>query len=353
MKKTELTIAFVFAAMVATGCSEEKTQERHSVKVKTMMVTSNRVDGSQSYSGTIDVVNGTSLSFAGMGAIKSLYVQEGQNVKAGQVIGEIEASSSSNTVAMAHAATLQAQEMVRQAEDSYKRMKMLHDNGSLPEIKWVEVETKVAQAKQMLDQALASEKIAQKGLSDTKLIAPFSGYISKKQADVGQNVAPGQPVATLVNIDRVYVKLSVPEDEIVKMKIGQKISFQVSSLGNTTFTGTVGEKSVTADPISHSYIVKALVTNKNHLLLPGMVCDVYTAENSESSVIMLPANIIQINFDNRKFVWVDEDGAAKRVFVEIGECVGENVIITNGLSQGDKVIVEGQQKVSSGMMISE
>lgn len=353
MNKKNLTIALVAASFLVTGCTEEKTPVKNSVKVKTMMVTPMSIEGGQSYSGTVEAASSTTLSFNGMGTIKNLNIQEGQNVKSGQLIGEIEASSSANGVSVAHAATVQAQEMLKQAEDAHSRMKMLHDNGSLPEIKWVEVETKVAQAKQMLEQAQASEKIAEKNLNDTKLTAPFNGYISQKSAEMGQNVVPGMPVATLVNIDNVNVKISVPEDEIANLKIGQKVTFKVASLGNITFSGTISEKNVTADNISHAYIAKVLVQNKDHKLLPGMVCDVYTSSSKQDAEIMLPSNIIQIDIDNKPFVWTSKDGAAQRVSVQLGENYGENIIIKDGLSQGDKVIVEGQQKVSNGMKIVE
>lgn len=353
MIRTKWMSIMVAVTLLASGCSKEQPKEKNIVKVKTVAISQTNISGEQSYAGSIEEESGTSLSFAGMGTIKSLNVHEGQNVSAGQLIGEIDASSSSNAVTMAHATTLQAQDALKQAQDAYTRMKMLHDNGSLPEMKWVEVETKVSQAKQMLEQALASEKIAQKGLTDTKLTAPFSGYISQKQAEVGQNVTPGQPVATLVKIDRVNVKISVPEDEIAKIKVGQKVSFQVASLGNTTFTGIISEKSVTADPISRAYTVKASIQNGNHKLLPGMVCDVYTSTGNQVMGLMLPANIIQIDIDNKPFVWTVQNGTAKRISVELGENVGENIIIKGGLSQGEKVIVEGQQKVSNGMKVAE
>lgn len=353
MNQSKWMYALVAVALLTTGCSKEQPKEKNIVKVKTIAIGQTNISGEQSYAGTIEEESGTALSFAGIGTIKSINVHEGQNVSAGQLIGEIDASSTGNALTMAHATTQQAKEALKQAEDAYNRMKMLHDNGSLPEMKWVEVETKVSQAKQMLEQAQASEKIAQKGLSDTKLTAPFSGYISQKTAEVGQNVTPGQPVATLVKIDRVNVKISVPEEEIARIKVGEKVNFQVASLGQENFSGTISEKSVTADPISRAYTVKATLANPGHKLLPGMVCDVYASTSNHAMGMMLPANIIQIDIDNKPFVWTVKDGVAQRVSVELGENVGENIIIKSGLNQGEKVIVEGQQKVSNGMKVTE
>ncbi len=353
MKKQNILWLFAAAALSLAACSEKKESAHNVVEVKTAPASATSVVGQQSYSGTIEEMSGTSLSFAGAGTVRSLSVGEGQHVAAGQLIGVLDAQTTGNAVQMARATTQQALESLRQAEDAYSRMKLLHDNGSLPEIKWVEVETKVAQARQLVAQARASEQIARKGLTDTRLTAPYSGYIAKRQAEVGQNVVPGQPVAYLVKIDQVKVKVSVPEDEISKLRVGQKLMFRVSSLGDATFFATVSEKSVEADPISRSYTVKALLPNPGHRLLPGMVCDVYASVASAALGIALPANLIQIDIDNQPFVWTVRDGKAHKVRVVLGDNVGDNVLIRSGLSEGQQVIVEGQQKVSEGTKIKE
>jgi RND family efflux transporter MFP subunit len=352
MNKSKVMVLVAMVTVFLASCNSKKEEVKNEVCVKTATVGKTSISGNQSYAGTIEEMSGTTLSFAGAGTIKTLNIDEGKMVRAGECIGSIDASSTGNAVAMAHAATMQAREALKQAEDAYKRMKLLHDNGSLPEMKWVEVQTKVSQAKQMVTQAVASERIARKGLTDTRLIAPFSGYISKKQAEIGQNVLPGQPVASLVKIDQVKVKISVPEEEIAQLKIGQRIAFRVSSLSNKTFFGVLSEKSVAADPISRAYSVKAIVANHNHELLPGMVCDAYTSISDSQNKMVLPANIIQINIDNQPFVWVVSHGKAVRKNVVLGENVGENVTIVGGISPMDKVIVEGQQKVSNGMKVS-
>lgn len=352
MNTRQIVIIMASTAMLMTGCSKEKPQSPNIVTVQTAAVSATAHAGDQSYAGTIEEMSGTSLSFAGAGTIRRLDVREGQNIAAGQLIGIIDAQTTANAVAVARATTLQAREVLNQANDAHARMKLLHDNGSLPEIKWVEVETKVAQAKQMLASAQAAELIARKGLADTRLTAPFSGYIARKNADVGQNVLPGQEVVKLVNIDRVKVRISVPEDEIAGLRIGQEVMFRVSSLAGATFLGQISEKSVSSDPISRSYTVWATVANSGHRLLPGMICDVYTSVGRQDRHILLAANLVQIDVDNKPFIWVVERGMARRRSIVLGGNVGENVIVSSGLTEGDEVIVAGQQKVSDGQKVA-
>lgn len=354
MKSNPKYLVLMAATVLMTGCGGgHRNHVQNIVSVKTMSPVAGEAVGGQGYPGTIEEVSGSNLSFAGAGTLKALYVHEGQSVSAGQLIGIIDATSTSNAVTAAHAATLQAEESLRQAQDAHRRMKMLHDNGSLPEIKWVDVETKLSQARQLVQQAKASEQIARKGLTDTRLLAPFSGYISKKLAEVGQNVGPGVPVAKLVRIDQVKVNISVPDEEVSKLSIGQTVRFRVPSLGNKVYSGKVTEKNVAADPVSRQYEVKALVNNPDHKLLPGMVCDAYAEDRTLGSGMALPADIIQIDNDNRPFVWTVVGGKARKAYVTLGNNVGESVFIVGGLRPSDKVIVSGQQKVSNGTKVKE
>ncbi|MDO4159042.1 MAG: efflux RND transporter periplasmic adaptor subunit [Prevotellaceae bacterium] len=340
MKIGTFAVAVCFFTLLSSCTKKESKMDLQPIKVKTTEIKMSSVNGGQSYSGTIEEESGTSLSFSTAGTIKNILVNEGQTVRQGQLIATVDEAS----LKSAYDATLAT---LQQAEDAYARMKQLHDAGSLSEIKWIEVQTQ-------LKQAVSAEKISRKGLSDTKLYAPFSGYISQKSAEAGQNVMPGVPVVKLVNISNVKVKISVPESEIANIKTGQSIQINVPALGGNMFTGKVTEKGISADAMSRSYEVKALIANPDRQLLPGMVCEAYTdMAKTDNQAILLPADIIQIDTDNKPFVWTVANGKAVKANVTVGENCGENVIITSGLTVGAKVITEGQQKVSSGMKVTE
>lgn len=365
--------------LLATSCNKPKQPVENAVQVKTITVSPSPLNNAESYSGTLEEDNGVSLSFPVGGTVKQVNIAEGQNVQARQLIAVLDAttldnlvSASSATVSQAQAAVgqaraglAQAEKSAAQAADTYKRMKLLHDNGSLPEMKWVEVQTQyqqaqdaVSQVRQQVNQAEAAVKTAHaqknislKNLHDTRLIAPSTGYISRSMVTAGQNIAPGQPVAMLVDIRQVKVKISVPETDIAHIHVGQPLRFTVSSMPGRIFTARITEKGVAADPISRSYVVKAVTSNTERKLLPGMVCDAYIEQPQHTNILTLPANIIQIDIDNHPFVWTVVNGEALRTSVELGQNTGDNVQIVSGLSYGSKVIVEGQQKVSNGTKV--
>lgn len=325
-------------ALFMTGCKQQEVRESHPVKVTVMKVTPVTFSGEQEFSGTVEEASGSTLSFPVAGTVQQIRVTAGQRVAKGELIAVLDEATLRNTYEAASALLLQA-------EDAYQRMKQLHDAGSLPEIQWTEVQSK-------LKQAQSAEAISKKNLADGRLYAPFSGVISEKSVEVGHNVMPGQPIVHLVTINQVKVCVSVPENEISHINMGRSVNVSVSALNGKTFSGKIVEKGIVAHPLSRSYEVKALIDNRSGELMPGMICTMGIENGETNSVIILPASVIQTDEQNRTFVWVNEGGKARKKRVQTGTLIRNGVVIQSGLSAGDEVIVEGQQKVSEGMDVT-
>lgn len=339
MKRTYYAITLLLSVVALTACRHDKPAATpQPVKVVTLKAAATTADGRRGFSGTVEESDGTSLSFSTAGTISRMYVGEGQTVAQGALLAEVDPTTAQNAYDAALA-------MRQQAEDAYARMKQLHDNGSLPEIQWVEVQSK-------LRQAVSAEQIARKGLADCRLYAPFGGYVAHRAADAGENVMPGAPVLKLVRIDRVKVKIAVPEGEIAAMKPGDAVEVEVQALGGRRFAGRVAEKGVEANPLSRSYDVKVLVDNPRHELLPGMVCSAYAGRAAGGRTITLPAGVVRLDSDNHTFVWLCRDGRAEKRAVTVGETTAAGVVIADGLTEGDEVITEGGQKVSEGTRVT-
>ena len=334
-------VHFMMAAMVLVAlcsCGEKKQAvAEQTVRVKVQEIHPEAVNGEQGFSGTIEEASGASLSFASAGTIKRIYVDEGQTVRQGQLIAELDPTTLQNAYTISKTS-------LEQAQDTYNRMKELHDAGSLPEMQWIQIENQ-------LKSATAQEAIARKSLSDTKLYAPFSGYISSKIAEIGQNASPGMPIVKLVNIGSVKVKISVPEDDIQRIAQHSSMKVVVPALGNREFEGQVKERGVSADPRSRTYEVKATIQNHDGQLLLGMICQVFTNYMQGSTGVFVPANLVQLDSDNKTFVWVvNGERALKREIIIDGESA-QGAKVSFGLVAGDKLIVAGQQKVSNGMKV--
>ena len=330
---------------VLTSCSGkgDKSSARDAVTVKVMEVGAMQGHASDdtrgaSYSGTIEEQSGTSVSFATMGTVKRVCVENGQTVSKGQLLAELDATTLQNSYNA-------AQSMLRQAQDAYARMKKLHDTNSISDLQWVEVESKVEQAK-------SAEQIARRALQDARLTAPASGVISNKTLETGQNVTPGISVMKIVGIDRVKACMSVPEQEVGTIRKGMAVSIIVSALGNEVFHGKVTELDVVANSLSRSYNVKADITNPGKKLMPGMICTAMVMNGAgANSATTIPLAAVQLSDKNFYFVWTVKDGKAHKRTIEVGSMTSDGVAVTSGLQMGDKVIVEGQQKVSENMKV--
>ncbi len=334
-------LPFVIVMLAISSCGHHDSEKQHSrqpVRVKTLVIADTGVDNNTSYSGTVEEESGTVVSFSAGGTIKTLNVSEGQRVAKGQLIGSIDDGSLRNAYDIA-VATLD------QAKDAYRRMKLLHDANSLPDIKWVDVQSKLSQAE-------SAERLARIALDDARLYAPVSGIISEKFASVGQTVAPGLPVVKIVDIHSVKVVISIPENEISRFSNGDDAIITTRGVSGDVFSGKLVEKSVTANPLSRSYLVKFQVNNPGGQLLPGMICDVKVGNSSVTEGVILPGASVLLSADNSHFVWLDSAGIACKRIVKPGAMLPEGVLIESGLSKGDKVLVAGMEKVSQGMKVT-
>lgn len=333
-------LALAVAALTLAACggsSDNGSGQREAVKVEVTRVKAAPAGQAGSYSGTVEEESGTLLSFAVGGTVSRVLVNEGDRVGKGQLIATLDAEQLTHNHASARAA-------LKQAEDAYKRMEELHGKGSLSEIKWVEAQT-------ALERARASEQMARKQLADCRLYAPFSGVISKKFAERGQNVGAGTQVVKLVAVGRMKVKIAVPESEMAQISVGQKADVTIEALGGASMQATVTEKGVAADPLSRSYDVKLSLPKADRKMLPGMVADVALRSGNASMACILPAHIVQIDERNNEFVWLAVGGKAVKRIITVGDFTADGVIITSGLADGDMVITAGAQKVSEGMRV--
>ena len=163
-----------------------------------------------------------------------------------------------------------------QAEDGYRRLKSLYDKGSLSDVKYVEIQTK-------LEQRPNRQPNWQKNLEDGTLKAPASGVIADCEAKNGANVMPGIKVMNLVQTNTVFVKIAIPEEEIDNVKEGASYSFSVNAIPGKTFKGIDKQK-------YHCQSAVTLLRNQTDRkqcegeLRPGMTCQMNMKKEKEQSL---------------------------------------------------------------------
>jgi len=339
MKKDYLILLSVI--LLGSSCQQQgaKSSMKAPTRVKTQVVSPSMVDNAQTYVGMVEESEATAVSFTGMGVVKRVLVREGQTVRKGQLLAEMDDTQARNLLSGAEA-------QMTQANDAMARYKMLHDNGSLPEVQWVEIQSKVAQAQSQLE-------VAKKNLADCRLIAPVGGVIGKKLIGAGETALPSQAVVSILDISSVKVKVAVPEAEVGGINAHTPTSIKVEAI-NGSYQGGQIEKGVQADALTHTYDIRINVANSDCKLLPGMVANVrFVSDGSQADGgKMVPVTAVQRKSDGSLFVWtVGKDSTAHRTTVTIGQPQGNFVSVIDGLNMGDRIATEGYQKLSEGTKV--
>ena len=288
-----------------------------------------------SYPGYLEEGNAVDISFKYGGTLQLLNVKEGSVVRKGQVLARVSSPQMEST-------RRSAQATLEQAQDAYDRLKKVHDNGSLPEIKWREMVANLEKAQAALDLADAM-------LADNTVTAPFNGTVTNLSAVQGESVTPLKPIMRVISTEGLVVKISVPENEIAKVQIGDEAQILIPALDDRRCQGHILEKNMTASLLTHSYPVKVLIDETDEAFAPGMIAKVVLNADVDNGIVV-PANAVLINNDG-KFVWVAKDGRATRQSITISGYSGSGVVVSQGLHGGDLVIVEGYQKISEGMKV--
>jgi RND family efflux transporter MFP subunit len=231
-----------------------------------------------------------------------------------------------------------------QALDAYNRLKEVYDKGSLVEIKWVEMESN-------LHQAEAALAISKNNLEKTMLTAPENGIIGKRNIEPGMSSVGISAPFELVKIGRIYVRLSVPENEIAKVKQGLKATFSVPAIGTNLFSGEVTMVGVVADRFARTYEVKILADNPELIIKPGMICDI--SLNCDQA----PVNVVDyraVTHDvNGAFVYKVNPSktAVTKQPIQTGQTTPDGIEILAGLQPGDEVVCVGLNKISDNSKI--
>jgi RND family efflux transporter MFP subunit len=332
--------------LLLTGCNTKQGQETQNSSEKSIKITKQKVKSGNeelnlNFSGTVEPFQSIPLSFRTTGTVGKVLVEEGDFVKKGQLLATIDETDARNLYEMSAS-------KYEQAADAYERLKSVYDKGSLAEIKWIEMETNLQQAKSSLE-------LSKNNLEKCNLRSPANGIIGNRNIEPGMSSInlTGTPLE-IVDITKVYVKISVSENEISKIKNGAEALIIVSALGNKQFEGKITNVSQVADKFSRTYDAKILVNNSELELKPGMVCDVTVCLQLDKTLVLVPYPSISEDENGNSFVYLidAQNKKAKKQIVETGNYVGGDIEILSGLTEGQEIVCEGKYKLTDNSLIS-
>lgn len=360
-----VALSSVLAACGGGGQSADKDADTNS-RVPVEIAVAAHAPINASYSGTAaleaqreaDVVAKTS------GVLLKLYVEEGDRVKPGQLLAQLDASSAANSLAQSSA-------QLRKAQSTYDRASKAIQKQLIPKAEY-DQDMYDMQAQQ------AATRGASLQLSWTRVVAPIGGVISKRMVKQGNLVQANQSIFHIVDMDPLTATLNVPEREIGTLKPGQSVKLSVDALPGKDFAGSIERIAPVVDATSGTFRVTCLFDNTaqgNQELRPGMFGRIDIVYDQRRDALVVPRSAL-IDEDGETAVFVVERGIAKpksdagkkpkpgdavaaetgktptliakRRTVKVGYVDGDRIEIRSGLKAGERVITLGRDAVRDG-----
>jgi len=270
------------------------------------------------------------------GKITSLNYVLGQNFQKGDVIATIDDKIKKLTYESARIESNRLKKDLERAENLFKG-----ETSSEQELD--RARTSYETAKNNYDEA-------EKQLSYTKIVAPISGTITKKIVEEGTYVKLGDPVASIVDVSRLKVKVNVSESNVYYLHIGDRVKITTDIYNGVTFEGKISFVSPRGDE-THNYPVEIeIVNNAKNPLKAGTFVNVEVGIATNNEGLFIPREALQGSVKDAK-VYVAENGKASLRNIVIGRESNESLEVTSGLSQNDKVIISGQVNLTNNKPI--
>ncbi len=206
-----------------------------------------------------------------------------------------------------------------------------------------------------LEAARANLRQSQLALDKSLLKSPINGILDRLLVDRGEYVSPGDPLAEIVQIDKLKVIVDVPEKDVAYLAPGQKVEVISASLGDDTtdfLAGKILHVGYQADPASRTFRVKVEVGNPAKKLRPGMILRVRFLRKKHVGVLAVPLFAV-VDRDGQKYLFVSDHQQARQKLVRLGAVVGDRVIVEAGLKPGEQLVVKGQQLLTDGAQIQQ
>jgi membrane fusion protein, multidrug efflux system len=290
--------------------------------------------------GSIDAKNNVQVSPKGMGgAITAMYVVEGSQVRAGQVIARLDDQITRESLN-------EVQTQLSLARTVYEKQSNLWKQQIGTELQYLQAKNNV----ESLERRIATVK-AQLGQSN--VTAPISGVVDQVIGKVGMTAAPGMGIVRIVNLGQLKVVAKVADTYAGTVKRGDAVQISFPDV-NRQFNTRISFVSTSVDPLSRTFTIEAPLPSSSDLK-PNMLAQVKINDSSKPNAIVINQNLIQ-NTENGQLVYVAVNEGGKRVAkarnVTTGQSYGGQIEITKGLSVGDQLITQGYQEVTDGQQIS-
>ena len=354
-----LPIFGIVILSLSPSCRSDKTEapapsSLSAIPVTTVPVVRQKISEKVTYTGTLEAWQKINITPEIGGKVAKIHVEEGQHVRKDQLLAELDTKSLSLQSKQAEAAFAVAEANLRNAAKNKERMDRLLAEKAVSDQQYEQVKLGLDAAKAQLDQAQAAVNLARHALDVSLMKAPFDGIVASKNTQVGEVInpmmsgyAPASGVLTLVDYSRIKIGVDVSLSDIVRIEKGRPATVRAAAADAKTYSGTVTVVNSTADPLSKKFHCEVMVDNPSLTLRPGTFGSVVFEIHSHDGALVVPQRAV---IDNT-YVFLVQGAKAVKKKVSLGLKNSLLIEVTDGLKEGDQVIVEGNFGLIDGSLV--
>lgn len=362
------TALIIGLTLTATGCGAQAAQavveEESYIPVEVQPAAAKTLVETVVFSGKVISDQEVSIVPKMPGKVTNINVKVGDTVQAGQALFTMDTVDLQKSVDGAAIAVKSAElsyQMTKDSLDSAKenleRQRALYEAGAISKVQFEGMEDQVTSLENNLKAVQLQVEQAQLGynqahdtISDMTVTAPVSGTIAALNVVVGQMASQAMAAVTITQLDALYVSLSVPENIVNTLKVGQEATVIINSAGQKEIKGVLTSLAPAANQQLGLYPVKVTIANTENLVKPGMFAKVEISTASKENVLAVNSEAVVLkNGEYVVFVVEEERAVAKKVLS--GLDTGAEVEIREGLQAGEQVVVKGQTLVEQGSKV--
>ena len=348
-RKLSFAIFIITSSFFISGCEEAaQTFVASSRPVKTMVIGDTQSGDSRSFPAVVDAIQKADISFRVDGKVQKILVKEGDEVKKGQILAELDPTDFKITLN-------DRQASYDTAKANYDRAVKLVKKGAISQFEHDDIRAKFHTAK-------ANLNTAKQDLIYTKLKANFDGYIAKRHVEKFEEVIFSQTIFSLEDVSALKIKIDVPENLMIIInrtpKGKRKMHAVFDNISNREFPVSYLESSTKADPNTKTFkVTLKMVTPENYNVLPGMtatvIAELFPLEAQSESTIALPVSAVISDNNKQATVWVVDEKTmtVNPKKVTAGLMIGDTMQV-EGLNPGERVVIAGAPFLRNNMKVT-
>jgi RND family efflux transporter MFP subunit len=318
--------------------------ERKAEGLPTLPVTFTTIPVTAEAVGTVRPEYVATVTSRVVATIVRIGVSAGQRVAKGEILVELDDRDLRARVEQAREAVRAAEATFAQALSNYKRDKPLFDQRVISAYDFENTETALKTAQANLERLRQAQHEAEANLSYAVIRSPFDGVVIDKLSETGELAAPGKPLLTMYQQDRLWLEASVPEEQLGRISIGRAYPVRIDAL-KRTLHGRVAEIVPSSDPATRTVLVRVRLENPRDLV-PGMFGRLLIPE-APQRVLLIPAPAVR-RAGQLTTVDVVQDGRVERRTVQLGRAVGDKIEVLSGLAPGEVIVAETAEATTTG-----